>query len=64
MAELQEGLVEDLGPGGESPASPSAPPPTPALGDNTPQLQTPLERLQAQQRELQEAQLAPERDRA
>ena len=40
MTELQEGLVEDLGSVG-----PSAPPPTPALGDNTAQAKMPLERL-------------------
>jgi hypothetical protein len=58
MAEIHEGLVEDLGPNGESPVRQGVPPPAQALRDNTPSPQTPSEWLHAQQRELQEARLA------
>ena len=64
MAEIHEGLVEDLGLNGESPVWQGVPPPAPAPRDNTLPPQTPLVGLQAQQRELQEARLALKRDRA
>ena len=41
IAELHEGLVECLGPNGESPKRQGVPPPAPAPGDDTPKPQTP-----------------------